>query len=298
MTLQDLRYVVALADHGHFGRAAAACDISQSTLSTQVKKLEVQLGVTLFERTTKAVSVTAVGAEITGRARQVLADIGVIIGIGQQISGPLAGNFRLGVIPTLGPYILPWLVPALKQDYPALRLVLREDLTAPRLESLSTHSLAAALVALPVRDDRLETLPLFDEPFWFAEPKSRKPAATKMMKEDELRGQRLLLLTEGHCLRDQALVLCGTTDNEADGDFRATSLETILQMVATGLGSTLLPAMACSGPRVRAVTTTPLEAGVGRRIGLAWRRSEPRHRDIHLLAETLCDHLPEGVQRV
>jgi LysR family hydrogen peroxide-inducible transcriptional activator len=298
MTLQDLRYVVALAEHGHFGRAATACDVSQPTLSTQIKNLEVQLGVKLFERTTKSVSVTTIGTEIVGRARQILEEVDAIIRVGQHISGPLAGGFSLGVIPTLGPYVLPWLVPALKKAYPELRLTLREDLTTPLLERLSSHRLDAALVALPISDSRLETLALFDEPFWFAEPKTRKPAATKVMTEDELRGQRLLLLTEGHCLRDQALAICGTVDREDEGDFRATSLETIFQMVATGLGRTLLPAMACGEARARSVSTRPLEAGVGRRIGLVWRQSYPRHQDIHLLAETLRDHLPQGVHRI
>ena len=298
MTLQDLRYVVALADHGHFGRAAAACNIGQSTLSTQIKKLEQRLGVTLFERTTKSVSVTAIGVEIVGRAHQVLADVEAIANVGQQISGPLAGGFSLGVIPTLGPYLLPWLVPALKAEYPELRLTVREDLTTLLLERLASHRLDAALVALPVPDERLETLPLFDEPFWFAEPKSCKPAAARTMTEDDLRGRRLLLLTEGHCLRDQALVICRTADHDAEDDFRATSLETILQMVAMGLGSTLLPAMACSEARIRAIRTRPLEPGIGRRIGLVWRRSYSKLRDIHLLAETLRDRLPKGVNRI
>ena len=298
MTLQDLRYVVALAEHGHFGRAAAACDIAQSTMSAQIKHLELELGVTLFERTTKSVSVTAIGTDIVGRARQILAEVDVIASVGQQISGPLAGGFRLGIIPTLGPYVLPWLVPALKKDYPKLRLTVREDLTAPLLERLGSHQLDAALVALPVAHDRLEMLPLFYEPFWFAEPRRRKAAGAKVVREDDLRGQRLLLLTEGHCLRDQALAICGSAGHDAEGDFSATSLETILQMVATGLGSTLLPAMACSDARARSVTTRPLEAGVGRRIGFVWRRSFPNRRDIHLLAETLRDHLPQGVYRV
>jgi LysR family transcriptional regulator, hydrogen peroxide-inducible genes activator len=298
MTVQDLRYVVALADHGHFGRAAAACDIGQSTLSTQIKKLEMQLGVTLFERTTKSVSVTVVGSEIVSRARQVLADVEAIISVGQRVSGPLVGGFSLGVIPTLGPYLLPWLVPALKRDYPELRLVVREDLTTSLLERLGSHRLDAALVALPVPDDRLETLPLFDEPFWFAEPKGCNPTATEVMAEDDLRGQRLLLLTEGHCLREQALAICETGDRDVEGDFRATSLQTILQMVATGLGSTLLPAMACSEAHGRSVTTRPLEPGVGRRIGLVWRRHYSRLGDIHLLAKTLRNHLPQSVQPI
>ena len=298
MTLQDLRYVVALADHGHFHRAAAACAIGQSTLSTQIKKLEKQLGVTLFERTTKSVSVTAIGAEVAGRARQILTDIEAIANVGRHAAGPLTGAFSLGVIPTLGPYLLPWLVPALRRQYPELRLTVREDLTVPLLERLAAHRLDAALVALPVPDDRLEILPLFDEPFWFAETKGRHPPNAAVMKEGDLRGQRLLLLTEGHCLRDQALAICGTADRDADGDFRATSLQTILQMVATGLGSTLLPAMACGEAHTRAVTTRPLEAGLGRRIGLVWRRSYPKRDDLHRLAASVRDHLPQGVRPV
>ena len=298
MTLQDFRYLVALVDHGHFGRAAEACHVSQPTLSTQIKKLEEKLGVTLFERTNKSVHVTAAGEQVVARARQILLDVEAIINVGRHVSGPLSGPFKLGVIPTLGPYLLPWLVPALRTDYPALRLAIREDLTAHLLERLSSHRLDAALVALPVSDDRAESLPLFDEPFWFAEPKSREPANVEVMTEADLRGKKLLLLTEGHCLRDQALAICGTTDRDAEGDFRATSLETIRQMVATGLGSTLLPAMACGDFRGGAVTARPLEGGVGRRVGLIWRRNYPRVSDLHLLAQTLRNHLPRCVQPV
>jgi LysR family hydrogen peroxide-inducible transcriptional activator len=298
MTLQDLRYLVALVDHGHFGRAAAACDIAQSTLSTQIKKLEEQLGVALFERTSKSVCVTETGEEVAGRARKILADVEAIVSVGQRKSAPLAHAFSLGVIPTLGPYLLPWLVPALRTDYPDLHLSIREDLTASLLERLVSHRLDAALVALPVADDRIESLPLFDEPFWFAEPRGRKTNKPRIMTEADLRGQRLLLLTEGHCLRDQALALCGTSDRHAEGDFRATSLETILQMVATGLGCTLLPAMARGAFHASAVSTRALEAGIGRQIGLVWRRSYPAIRDLHLLAQTLRAHLPQGVHPV
>lgn len=290
--------MVALSDHGHFGRAAAACSIGQSTLSMQIKKLEQQLGVTLFERTTKSVSVTAIGAEIVARARQVLADVEAISSVGQNMAGPLSGGFSLGVIPTLGPYLLPWLVPALKADFPDLRLTVREDLTAPLLDRLGSHRLDAALVALPVDDDRVKTLALFDEPFWFAEPKGRGRVRQTPMTETELRGRRLLLLTEGHCLREQALAVCDTADRDVEGDFRATSLETILQMVATGLGSTLLPAMARGEMRTRGVAMRPLKAGIGRRIGLVWRRTYARVRDVHLLADTLRRHLPPSVERV
>ena len=295
MTLQDLRYLVALVDHGHFGRAADACHVSQPTLSTQIKKLEDELGVTLFERTNRSVRVTEHGEEVVARARQILIDVEAILNVGRRISGPLVGTFSLGVIPTLGPYLLPWLVPALTNEYPELRLAIHEDLTASLLERLISHRLDAALVALPVADNRLETRPVFDEPFWFAEPSGRAMAGVEVVTEKELRGQRLLLLTEGHCLRDQVLSLCRTPDRDEDGDFRATSLETIRQMVGTGMGSTLLPAMAVDEFRNRGAIVRPLDTGVGRRIGLVWRRSYPRLRDLNLLARTLRDHLPDVV---
>jgi LysR family hydrogen peroxide-inducible transcriptional activator len=298
LKIQDLRYVVALADHGHFGRAAAACDVSQPTLSGQIMKLEDELGVTLFERTTKSVRVTEIGAEIAGRARQILADIEGIASIGRRSAAPLTGDLSLGVIPTLGPYLLPWLVPALRRDYPELRLTVREDLTAALLDRLEAHRLDAALVALPVPNDRLETMALFDEPFWFAEPRTDGVREAGLMTKEALRGRSLLLLTEGHCLRDQALAVCQTAERDADGDFRATSLQTVLQMVATGLGCTLLPAMARGDASARSVSTRPLEAGIGRRIGLVWRRSSPRRRDLLLVGETVRGHLPRGVRAV
>ncbi len=295
MTLQDLRYLVALVDHGHFGRAADACHVSQPTLSTQIKKLEDELGVTLFERTNRSVRVTEHGEEVVARARQILIDVEAILNVGRRISGPLVGTFSLGVIPTLGPYLLPWLVPALTNEYPELRLAIHEDLTASLLDRLISHRLDAALVALPVADNRLETRPVFNEPFWFAEPSGRATAGVEVVTEKELRGQRLLLLTEGHCLRDQVLSLCRTPDRDEDGDFRATSLETIRQMVGTGMGSTLLPAMAVDEFRNRGAVVRPLDTGAGRRIGLVWRRSYPRLRDLNLLARTLRDHLPDVV---
>ena len=298
MKLQDLRYLVALYDAGHFGRAAFACHVSQPTLSTQIKKLEEQLGVTLFERTNRSVRVTDVGEEVVARARQILTDVEAIVGVGRRVSAPLVGSFSLGVIPTLGPYLLPWFVPALTKQFRELRLAVQESLTDVLLERLTAHRLDAALVALPVPDERVETLPLFDEPFWFAEPEGRNATRAGVMTEAELRGQPLLLLEEGHCLRDQALAICKATDRESHGDFSATSLETIRQMVATGMGTTLLPAMACGHVRTDGITMRPLEDGVGRRIGLVWRRSYPRIRDLHLLAQTLRDHLPGSVHRL
>lgn len=299
MTLQELRYLVAVADHGHFGRAAETCHVSQPTLSAQVRKLEGLIGVAVFERTNRSVRLTAAGREIVARARAVLAEVEAIFELGRRAAGPLTGPFSLGVIPTLGPYLLPWLVPALRQGYPALRLAVHEDLTAHLLDRLLAHQLDAALVALPVPDERLETLALFDEPFWLAEPKpAGQAAAPQAVKDAELRGRTLLLLTEGHCLRDQALALCDAPGRGADGDFRAASLETIRHMVATGLGSTLLPALACDEAGADTVAMRPLENGIGRRIGLAWRRSYPRISDLHLLARTLSAHLPASVRPV
>lgn len=300
MTLQDLRYLVALVDHGHFGRAAEACHVSQPTLSTQFKKLEEQLGVTLVERTNKAVHVTALGAEIVVRARQILAETEAIIETARRISGPLTGAFSLGVIPTLGPYLLPWLVPALKNSYPKLRLAVHEDLTAHLIDRLAAHRIDAALVALPISDSSLEALPLFDEPFWFAAPRGHALAEGQTVTEADLHGRPLLLLTEGHCLRDQALAICPSAqvENSEEADFRATSLETIRQMVATGMGCTLLPAMALDDRRDGEIAVRPLANSLGRRIGLVWRRSYPRTRDLQLLAETLRDHLPSSVRPV
>lgn len=298
MTLQDLRYLVALRDAGHFGRAAEACHVSQPTLSTQIKKLETRLGVTLFERTNRSVRITAVGEDVVARARQVLAEVDAIVGVGRRVSAPLVGRFSLGIIPTLGPYLLPWFVPPLKQAYPELRLAIQESLTEILLDRLAAHRLDAALVALPLSDPRVEARALFDEPFWFAEPEGSRDDGAAVMTEAELRGRQLLLLTEGHCLRDQALAICKTTDRDSHGDFSATSLETIRQMVATGMGSTLIPAMACGDAATRGVSMRPLEEGVGRRIGLVWRRSSPRVGDLHLLAQTLRDHLPPSVSRV
>jgi LysR family hydrogen peroxide-inducible transcriptional activator len=300
MTLQELRYLVALADTSHFGRAAQACHISQPTLSTQIRKLEEQLGVTLFERTNKSVHVTAAGKEIVARARRILADTDAILDAGQRQSAPLAGSFRLGVIPTLGPYMLPWLVPALRREYPALRLTVQEEMTSRLLEGLVTHRLDAAILALPISQAGLESKALFDEPFWLAMPRGDKMARGKAVTEDELRGQHLLLLTEGNCLRDQALAICGSFDveNAPEGDFRATSLETIRQMVATGMGRTLLPAMALGQPRDSAIALRPLAGGLGRRIGLVWRRSYPGAGQIGLLEKLIASHLPRGVHRV
>jgi LysR family transcriptional regulator, hydrogen peroxide-inducible genes activator len=300
MNLRDLRYLVAVADHLHFGRAAAACNVSQPTLSTQLKKLEAYLGAALFERTNKAVHLTATGEDVVARARRALAEADAIVAATRQRKAPLVGPLRLGVIPTLGPYLLPWLVPAARKSYPALRLVVQEDLTQRLLEQLQHHRLDAALVALPVPAAGLEASPIFDEPFWFACPKDHPLARRVRVSDTDLHGQHLLVLAEGHCLRDQALAVCGGAAAEAQSgaDFRATSLETLRQMVASGMGCTLLPALALGPARHKSMVQRPVAGGVSRRIGLVWRRSDPKAGDFQALALLVRQALPRVVRAV
>lgn len=304
MTLQELRYLVALADHGHFGRAAKACHVSQPTLSTQIRKLEDMLGVALVERTAKGPRLTPVGVRAVARARQALAETDAIVALAQQATAALAGPLNLGVIPTLGPYLLPWLVPALNRAHPELRLVVHEDLTARLAARLGDHRLDAALVALPLDEmPEAAAAPLFDEPFFLAAPPGHRLARAGRVREADLAGEALLLLAEGHCLRDQALAACGQADGGGEADFRASSLETIRQMVAAGMGCTLMPALALGrapcGPQDSGLATRPLDGpDAHRRIGLVWRKSDPRGGDMARLAETVRTALPPGVTAV
>ena len=296
MTLQELRYLVALADSGHFGRAAEACHISQPTLSTQLKKLETFLGITLFERTNKALKITPLGEKIVARARQVLAEADAIVALAQENTGPLSGPFHLGVIPTLSPYLLPWLLPALKKSHPDLKLALHEDLTQALIDRLKSHRLDAALLSLPVKDDELVSEPLFDEPFFFACSGEHKLSHAESVDTADLAGAHLLLLTDGHCLRDQALTVCGMKEaQEEETDFRASSLETIRQMVASGMGCTLLPALAAAPGKDR-LEIRPLRGEASRRIGIVWRKSYPKAADIERFANIVRAHLPAAVR--
>jgi LysR family transcriptional regulator, hydrogen peroxide-inducible genes activator len=301
MTLRELRYLVALADYGHFGRAAEACHISQPTLSTQLKKFEDDLGVVVFERTNKAIHITPIGRKIVDQARRVLAEADAIVELSRETTAPLVGPLTLGVIPTLSPYLLPWLVPLLKRSYPGSRLILYEDLTDDLIERLRSHRIDTALLALPITGQDLEIRPLFDEPFFFACPRDHPLARAKTVSDVDLQRQRLLLLTDGHCLRDQALAVCGQREApvEDDGaDFRATSLETLRQMVAAGMGSTLLPALAVARAEDQAFMVRPLAAGESRRIGLVWRRAYPKGADLELLAALIREGLPPTVHAV
>jgi LysR family transcriptional regulator, hydrogen peroxide-inducible genes activator len=276
LNLRDLKYLVALADHKHFGRAAAASFVSQPTLSTQIKKLEDELGVALVERAPRRVMLTPVGREVAERARKVIADVEQMAEIARRSQDPEAGTVRLGLFPTLGPYLLPHVVAPLRQRFPRLELLLVEEKTDQILARLRDGRLDAGLLALPIHDDQLHVEVLFDEPFLLAVPQQHPMADQDSLDINDLDNQHLLLLEEGHCLRDQALDVCHMAGaGERDG-FRATSLETLRQMVAAGVGITLLPMLAVQPP-VPVSSDIHLLSFRGeaphRQIAMVWRRS-------------------------
>lgn len=276
MNLRDLRYLVALAEHKHFGKAADASFVSQPTLSTQIKKLEDELEVALVERTPRKILLTDVGREIATRARGVLHQIDEIRAIARRTKDPEAGTLRLGIFPTLAPYLLPHVVPGLRERFPRLELLLIEEKTEVLLERLREGRLDAAVLALPLHDDQLHAEFLFDEPFLLAVPAEHALAKRKSLTIDDLANESLLLLEDGHCLRDQALDVCQLAGaNERDG-FRATSLETLRQMVAANVGITLLPMLSVRPPVVQSDAIHLLSFRgdpPSRRIALVWRKS-------------------------
>jgi len=301
LTLAELRYAVALAEQRHFGRAARACNVTQPTLSAMVQKLERTLGVPLFERSPKTVELTTIGARVIEQARAVLDATEQIRELVQAGREPLAGPLRLGVIPTLGPYLLPHFVPALRAEYRELELVLRELKTSDLVDDLVHHRLDCGLLATPLHVPGLVAEELFEEPFWLLVPREHGLAHKKKVAEDDLAGERVLLLDEGHCLRDQALSLCGRAAAlHSAGDFRATSLETLRHMVGAGMGTTLMPALALNDAEPSSgVARVPFSApSPGRRVSLAWRKTHPRAADFRELAEFIRLNLPQGVTSV
>lgn len=287
MNLRDLRYLVALADHRHFGRAAEASFVSQPTLSTQIRKLEDELGVALVERAPRRVMLTPVGAEIADRARRVIAEVEQMAQIARRSQDPEAGSVRLGLFPTLGPYLLPHLVPRLRERFPRLELLLVEEKTDRILARLRDGRLDVGLLALPVHDDQLHVEPLFDEPFVLAVPRHHALARRSTVDMRDLEREHLLLLEEGHCLRDQALDVCRLSGADEREGFRATSLETLRQMVAAGVGITLLPMLAVQPPVPPSDDIALLPFGGDpphRRIAMVWRRSSAMGSFLELLA--------------
>jgi LysR family hydrogen peroxide-inducible transcriptional activator len=304
MTLTELRYLVAIADLRHFGRAADRCNVTQPTLSSQLRKLEEVLGAPLVERTTRSVSLTPLGEQVVPHARRILEEADTISVLARHGQGTLTSVLRLGIIPTLSPYILPLLLNKLHLNFPDLRLVLREDLTDNLLAALDSHALDVLLIALPDPVEAYRFMPLFQEPFWLVCPTQHRFSNQSVVAESELLQERLLLLDEGHCLRGQALAVCGNQPHDQEmpnDDFRATSLETICEMVAAGLGCTLLPAMALPSLTARdeRIEVRRLRSPrAHRRIGLLWRASFPRSGDMVVLGEFIQTQLPDSVEPI
>ena len=297
MTLQELRYLVALADTGHFGQAAEACFVSQSTLSTGLKKLEDFLGVIVFDRSLKRVSPTPIGREIVESARRIVDEAARIRELASYAKDPMDRTLHLGVIPTLGPYYLPHVLTRVREAHPKLRLLLREEMTPHMLAHLADGKLDAGLLALPIDDPSLDVAPLFEEPFLAAVPAGHVLAKSRSIDIDELAAAGLMLLEEGHCLRDQALAACHLQTIKSE-EIRATSLETLRQMVAMELGVTLIPTLAGAGAGntgTQVVLKPIAKPGASRVIGMVWRKRSAMSASIERLAETLAQKLPPGV---
>lgn len=287
---RQLRYLVALAEHGHFGRAAAACNVTQSTLSAGLKELEATLGVTLVERTRRSVLVTTLGQQVVQRARRVLAETEDLVAVARAGRDPLAGRLRLGVIPTIGPYLMPRALARLKRAFPKLQLYLREEQTAPLLEKLAGGELDLALIALPYQTGEIETMEIGADEILLAAPAGHPLAKLSRVNHATLRDEPLLLLEDGHCLRDQALAACQLAGVGRNEVFQGTSLRTLVQMAANGLGLTLIPrvAVATEVPPGGAVRVIPLGPGMhARTLALAWRRGAAQAEAYRQLGEVL-----------
>ncbi|HZL99047.1 MAG TPA: LysR substrate-binding domain-containing protein [Planctomycetota bacterium] len=294
-TLRQLEYLLAVAERLNFRAAAAASHVSQPALSAQIRLLEEQLGITLLERDKRSTRLTRAGEIVVGQAKAVLADVDALVEAALGQGEPLSGALRLGVIPTVAPYVLPGLLRGAAERHPRLRIVVQEAQTASLVEALRVNRLDVALLALPEKG--LASRPLYDEAFLLVVPRGHPLAAKSAVRAADLRRQPLLLLDDGHCLREQALSFCRESGVAAASDVRAASLGTLVQLVAAGLGATLLPASAApveiaSGDRL---VTRPFRAPEPRRtIGLVWRSTSPRAAEYALLAETALKHLPPG----
>jgi LysR family hydrogen peroxide-inducible transcriptional activator len=290
MNLKDLKYLVALADTGHFGKAADRTFVSQPTLSAQLKKLEQYLGVKLVERQPKNVQLTEVGKQIVVRARRMLDESDEIIALARNNTDPFAGKLKVGLIPTIGPYLLPRVMQKLRKALPHLGLMLYEHQTEALLKRLRDGEIDLGIMALPIAQDGLESRQLYEEAFTVALPNNHPLAAKSTIKVQDLKGQTLLLLEDGHCLRDQALEVCSRIEIREAEDFRATSLETLRQMVVAGLGITLLPETAVEPPfgSQRGLTIRQFaKPAPTRTVGAVWRKSSTRAAAIMAACDVL-----------
>jgi LysR family transcriptional regulator, hydrogen peroxide-inducible genes activator len=294
MNLRDLRYFVALADTRHFGKAAERSFVSQPTLSAQIKKLETYLGVQLIERQPRKVTLTDTGAKILPLARRILQESDEIVSMARNEHDPLSGKLKLGLIPTIGPYLLPLVTRKLRKQLPRMKLMLYEHQTQPLLEKLRAGDIDLGILALPVPLDGLEARPLYPENFTLAVPTHNPLAKRAHIKLDDLNGETLLLLEDGHCLRDQALDVCSRIDVKESEDYRATSLETLRQMVAAGLGITLLPELATRGPfgSGHGLAVKQFARPVpSRSVGAVWRKSTARTDAITAVCDVISSSM-------
>ena len=292
MNLQDLRYLVAVAEHRHFGRAAETCNVSQPTLSSQIKKLEDELGVTLLERTNKRVDMTPVGRQILAHAQRALAEAGQMEAVARAARDPLVGPLKLGAIPTLAPYLLPLILKPLRQGYPGLTIELWEDQTRALVEGLRNHRLDAALLATETDAPEVTEIVLFEEPLLAALPRNHRLAGAKRVDEDDL-ADELLVLAEGHCLANQALAACGSKHGHThirsglQGSMQAATLETLVNLVAAGYGATLIPALAAGSLGQRGIVLVPLAGRSRRTIRLASRPGFPRAQALRAIEKVI-----------
>lgn len=283
MNLRDLQYLIAVADLRSFNKAAEKCHVSQPALSNQIRKLEETLGIIVFERNNKRVMVTESGEQIVALARRILNDVDAMHDIARSAQDPLTGKFRLGAFPTLSAYIFPSLVPKIIENMPQLKLVLVEEKTHVLIERLKRGELDAALLALPIDDDQLEVQTLFDDEFLLAVPSHHALAKRKVVKQEDLYNNQLMLLDEGHCLRDQALSVCQLAGIQEEQDFRATSLETLRQMVKAGTGITLMPKIAIQKSEEGICYIPFTKPAPHRSIALVWRKTSARKAVINRL---------------
>jgi LysR family transcriptional regulator, hydrogen peroxide-inducible genes activator len=290
MNLKDLKYLVALADTGHFGKAAERTFVSQPTLSAQLKKLEEYLGVKLVERQPKNVQLTEVGKQIVVRARRMLDEGDEIVALARSNTDPFAGKLKVALIPTIGPYLLPRVMQKIRKGLPHLGLMLYEYQTEALLKRLRDGEIDLGIMALPAIADGIESRALYEENFTVALPNNHPLAAKTSIKVQDLKGHTLLLLEDGHCLRDQALEVCSRVDVKEAEDFRATSLETLRQMVVAGLGITLLPEMAVESPfgSQRGLTIRQFaKPAPSRSVGAVWRKTTTRAAAIGALCDVI-----------
>jgi LysR family hydrogen peroxide-inducible transcriptional activator len=309
MNLRDLRYLVAVAEHKHFGRAAEACFVSQPTLSTQLKKLEQTLGVLLIERTNRRVMLSPEGEQIVAQAQRILSEVNSLLALSEQLQDPLGGELRVGIIPTIAPYLLPKILGPIRQSFPNLRLQLTEGQTAQIIRLLKRGDLDAILLAVPVDEldsENIKTFELYAEPFYLAVSEKHPKADYQMVCPKDLEGESILLLEDGHCLRDQALSVCTAQQGVVNKSYNATSLETLRQLVGADMGVTLMPEFAVPEeskgissdnssrrkPNVHYIPFTKEDVPF-RTLGLCWRDSSTRAELLADLARELSRSLKQ-----